>query len=123
MLAVSTNNYHRPARIESLDGDRYGLTVIPDQDGPIFAAHHEYGIAGTFPRGCTIPDLDDPATLGCLLHLVREAWVQPTAYVEIREGRSRVCATYGTEATIALGPRWTIGGEAHALVAALEAAP
>lgn len=73
--------------------------------------------------GYELPDLDDPATLGCLLALVTYAHDQPTAYVEIREGRSRVCATYGTEATITIGPRWTIGGEAHALVAALEAAP
>jgi hypothetical protein len=80
MLVRSTNNYHRPARIEAIDGDGYGLTIIPDCDGPVFSAHHEYGIAGTFPRGCTIPDLDDPATVGCLLSLVREAWDDPGAY-------------------------------------------
>jgi len=66
MLVLSTNNYHRPARIEALYGDTYGLTVVPDANGPVFAAHHEYGIAGGFPRGSSIPDLDDPATLGCL---------------------------------------------------------
>lgn len=72
MLVVSTNNYHRPARIESLDGDTYGLTVVPHANGPVFAAHHEYGIAGEFPRGSSVPDFDDPATRGCLLALVRE---------------------------------------------------
>jgi len=74
MLATSTNSYHRPARIEAIDGDSYGLTVIPDCNGPVFSSHHEWGIAGSFPRGCTVPDLTDPATVGCLLHLVREHW-------------------------------------------------
>jgi hypothetical protein len=74
MLTESSNNYHRPARIEALDGDTCGLTVIPDSDGPIFAAHHEWGIAGSFPRGCTLPDLTDPATIGCLHALACERW-------------------------------------------------
>jgi hypothetical protein len=76
VLATSSNNYHRPARIESLDGDThdFGLTVIPDVDGPVFAAHHEWGVAGTFPRGCSLPDLTDPATVGCLHALACERW-------------------------------------------------
>jgi len=59
-----------------------------------------------------MPDLDDPATLGCLLALVREAWDD-----------RYLCAS--------LSPRklWMVDGwslhdtEAEALVAALEAAP
>jgi len=59
-----------------------------------------------------LPDLTDPATLGCLLALVREAW-----------GDRYLCAS--------LSPRklWMVDGwslhdtEAEALVAALEAAP
>lgn len=74
MLVVSTNNYHRPARVESLDGDTYGLTVVPHADGPVFAAHHEYGIAGEFPRGSSVPDLDDPVTVEAVGILAREAW-------------------------------------------------
>jgi hypothetical protein len=73
------------------------------------------------------PDLTDPATLGCLLHLVREAW-----------GDECVCALpvdYGPGG-VAWFCRLTAGGrdlarsylrggvgEAEALVAALEAAP
>lgn len=65
------------------------------------------------------PDLSDPATLGCLLALVREAWGDPSVGIF----RS------------ALGQEWCVliqkGGlqgfhaptEAEALVAALEAAP
>lgn len=88
--------------------------------------------------GC-LPDLADPATLGCLLALVREAWRCPTVYV--RQSTTRrvsdgviaweVCDLYlDAEACRALGvPRegsvasWGHGGEAEALIAALEAAP
>lgn len=86
-----------------------------------------------------LPDLTDPATLGCLLALVREAWRCPTVYV--RQSTTRrvsdgviaweVCDLYlDAEACRALGvPRegsvasWGHGGEAEALIAALEAAP
>jgi hypothetical protein len=85
------------------------------------------------------PDLTDPATLGCLLALVREAWRCPTAYVRRSTTRRvsdgviawEVCDLYlDAEACRALGvPRegsvgsWGHGSEAAALVAALEAAP
>jgi hypothetical protein len=62
------------------------------------------------------PDLTDPATLGCLLALVREAWGDPSMHCapDLESGW------------------WTLWGikhderaptEAAALVAALEAAP
>jgi hypothetical protein len=70
-----------------------------------------------------LPDLTDAATLGCLLHLVREAWGEPGAnasrdacgpwYVEWW------CMETGTRRVIAFGH----ATEASALVAALEAAP
>ena len=81
---------------------------------------------------CT-PDLSDPATLGCLLRLVREAWGDP--------GLSTV-ATWSPSTVHASDYLWSIRGghshggtfrrlltdrawdtEAKALVAALEAAP
>jgi hypothetical protein len=86
-----------------------------------------------------LPDLTDPATLGCLLALVREAWRCPTAYVRQSTTRRQsdgviaweVCDLYlDAEACRALGvPRegsvgsWGHGSEAEALVAALESAP
>jgi hypothetical protein len=91
------------------------------------------------PLGDHLPDLTDPATLGCLLALVREAWRCPTVYV--RQSTTRrvsdgviaweVCDLYlDAEACRALGvPRegsvgsWGHGSEAEALVAALESAP
>jgi len=73
-----------------------------------------------------LPDLNDPATLGCVLALAREAW-----------GRPNLVAYY---APLASGQGWYVGDrfcgdrdypvvetpgdtEAEALVAALEAAP
>ena len=63
-----------------------------------------------------VPDLRDPATVGCLLALVREAHGQSTLS-PVMLGRDRWClADYGTTA---------LDGktEAALLVAALEAAP
>lgn len=86
--------------------------------------------------GLRLPDLTDPATVGCLLALVREAWRCPTAYV--RQSTSRrvsdgafaweVCDLWlDAEACRALGvdrqgsvASWGHGSEAEALVAALE---
>jgi hypothetical protein len=68
-----------------------------------------------------IPDLTDPATLGCLLALVREAWGMPTGIVVRYNDDTRrwlvswAGATHGGEC----GSGDT---EAEALVAALEAA-
>jgi len=64
------------------------------------------------------PDLSDPATLGCLLALVREARGNPTGFVvPERDGKW----TYYTRLYDA--DYWTGGSEAEALVYALEKAP
>jgi len=74
-----------------------------------------------------LPDLSDPATLGCLLALVREAWephrgddsVVSTMQVGDKWG---VGARYGSEGLAAIVlPAFDT--EAEALVKALEAAP
>ena len=64
-----------------------------------------------------VPDLTDPATLGCLLALVREALHSPRAHVLYVAGLHRwECA----DNRVVLG----VGAsEAEALVAALEDAP
>jgi len=71
-----------------------------------------------------LPDLSDPATLGCLLALVREAWGDPHVYV-------LACASdwFTVCSPNAEGGKWIahppIDGstEAEALVVALDAAP
>ena len=64
-----------------------------------------------------LPDLTDPATLGCLLALVREAWGRPAAYV-------RWSALEGIWICMIKGyPPHAADSEAAALVAALLAAP
>jgi hypothetical protein len=85
------------------------------------------------------PDLTDPATLGCLLALVREAWRCPTAHV--RQSRVRrvsdgllawegvdlwldaeACKKLGASREGSVGC-WGYASEAEALVFLLETAP
>jgi len=85
--------------------------------------------------GGGIPDLTDPATLGCLLALVREAYGSPALYCRLS---STTRASDGLRAWEVIGwldasrsPNgrggsflgWGYASEAEALVATLEAAP
>jgi hypothetical protein len=112
MLVMSEDNCHRPARIESLYGDGYGLTVVPHEDGPVYAAHHEYGIAGAFPHFTSVPDFTDPATFGCVLALARDAWDAPEFFPDLTPVGYRIDQD---------GPYYP--DQITAIVAALEAAP
>ena len=68
-----------------------------------------------------IPDFTDPATLGCLLALVREAWGQEDMGT-FRWGSGRWSAHYAPF-DAAKSRVFDADTEAEALVAALEAAP
>lgn len=71
-----------------------------------------------------LPDLTDPATLGCLLALVREAWGWDSAFTCHDE--SGWCVNSGADCDVDLqdeaGDSERYATEAAALVAALEAA-
>ena len=69
-----------------------------------------------------LPDLTDPATVGCLLALVREAWGFQ-AFVTLTSGGWHVLG-FPWEPDLTSSSRLASGPtEAAALVAALEAAP
>jgi len=72
--------------------------------------------------GLRLPDISDPATLGCLLALVREAWVDPTASTaatrEANGGRGWVMDCWDPQSPLSgIGP---FQSEAEALINALE---
>jgi hypothetical protein len=75
-----------------------------------------------FTFSVDLPDLTDPATLGCLLALVREAWGDDEAYAipwHDEDGGWTICVREAERCiTVSEG-----NTEAEALVAALEAAP
>ena len=89
--------------------------------------HRSFRINGSESTGWTdqlLPDLTDPATLGCVLAMVREAWSDEYACVLPVDygpgGIMWVCRLTATGWPLTRSV-WSI--EAKALVAALEAAP
>jgi hypothetical protein len=125
-MAVAPSEDYREARIDALVwGHHFNLTIIPTEDGPVYAVCPHYGHEhyDSFPQPFSLPDLTDPATLGCLLHLVREAW----------EDQWFSCTKHGPKWEILFGKNHSdrvirleemlFSSEAEALVAALEAAP
>lgn len=109
--------HHEPGRITGVNQYKWGIYVdVFDDDGD----------SNSIPAGSLIPDLDDPATLGCLLALVREAWggkcVHTLEVIQARDAVGFSVRQSTVEAPHAchyIAPRAT---EAEALVAALEAA-
>jgi len=81
--------------------------------------HQRAVCAGSYGFDC-VPDLTDPATLGCLLALVREAWGDGV-YLLPDGGWYVKGARLKNGATVNLGI--VAKNEAEALVKALEVAP
>ena len=67
----------------------------------------------------TLPDLEDPATLGCLLVLVREAWDDQTIAARFSDEHGH----WAVDGNRFSGCALCCDTEAAALVAALEGAP
>jgi hypothetical protein len=97
-----------------------GLRVTHvSQSGYPFGCDNDAG-AQTWEISCgALPDLTDPATLGCLLALVRKAWGDPTLCAIYVDGDDPV--PWSVSINLSTDSAGTT--EAEALVAALEAAP
>ena len=107
-----------------LDTRHYGLVcIVQDKHGRPCR-----NVATLQPGPDDLPDLTDPATLGCLLALVREVAQEPSLHV-------RCMLPYAPDMSGKTSPPWVLHSgrgqrwgdrydtEAEALVAALEAAP
>jgi hypothetical protein len=89
-----------------------------DPDGYVAGYYDGCSYIANCTKG-SLPDLSDPATLGCLLALVREAWGAGSYLLPDGGWYVKGARLKGGD-TINLGIRATT--EAEALVAALEAA-
>ena len=117
--AVTRKHWRWLEGMKSVGGVR--ITFVAIGHDPKNPGEYDLGCDGGYLSSAhTLPDLEDAATLGCLLALVREArqepWYYPTAQV------------YGGQVLWLVerpvSERQTLHeSEASALVAALEAAP
>jgi hypothetical protein len=105
-------------RVINVDSD--GVEVVTDLSEVVL---FHSGDLPSIPS--SLPDLTDPATLGCLLALVREAWDDNTASTaatrELDKTTGWIMDCWNPQSPLnKIGPFKT---EAEALVAALEASP
>jgi len=96
-----------------------GLRVIRrDSDGYVVGYYQDLSYIAECVPG-TLPDLTDPATLGCLLGLIRKAWKDPQVHVVKLAYGFMGWQAWNADRDIAA----KCGSEVEALVAALEVAP
>ena len=100
-------------------GDDESWSTPPDSSG---TADSGCGPGGSSNCRLYVPDLTDPATLGCILALVREAWGNQTFHARAIPGNvwECYCRADNWDQRVAVTEADT---EAEALVSALEAAP
>jgi hypothetical protein len=113
--AVACKHWRWMPGVLTISGVR--VEFISDTDAP---GEYDLGHAcGHLSSREELPDLTDPATLGCLLALVRKAWGEPGLYCVCHKGKWLV-EWPDLEGDLDLDYART---EAEALVRALEAAP
>jgi hypothetical protein len=96
-----------------------GLRVTRrDSDGYVVGYYEDLSYIAECVPG-TLPDLTDPATLGCLLALIRKAWKDPQVHVVKLAYGFMGWQAWNADRDIAA----KCGSEVEALVAALEVAP
>lgn len=118
-----------------VDGAKFRVVAVADDGLPLRVLKAEkdhtlqaWGLAGEpGAAGRFLPVLTDPATLGALLALVREAWGDPGIYVACIPGTRMWCVRQAGHNLRyphpVLDDDTDEATEAAALVAALEAAP
>jgi hypothetical protein len=112
--AVACKDWRWMSGMATAEGHR----VVLVDDDVLWMVYNE---EGKCKPGCVedfVPDLTDPATVGCLLALVREAHGHKLLHLSYRITKDEVGFACYTPR-----PRPWVSSEAEALVAALEAAP
>jgi hypothetical protein len=107
MLGFDPDGINDPVRVAFPPGKAYRMPTLEAWGRPSYIVH------------CELPDLTDPATLGCLLALVRESHAVPYLQVSVKISREH---GYQFDCHPHHRGQW-VDSEAEALVAALEAAP
>lgn len=105
-----------------------GMLAVARREPPFEPVIERRDASWHLPYPGSIPDMSDPATLGCMLHLAREAYSDPglsctTASYSDGVYLSRVVGGHHHGITFQAMSQQKYSSEAEALVAALEAAP
>ena len=136
--AVACKGFRWLPGMRTVHNPEYGVSgvpqtwVLPVSDGGVIDVGQHYQRRGQFPSalgqcvpggglGTRLPHLTDPAMLGCLLALVREAWGDPSLCVLFDHDGCKWRVGRWEDDGLALRCRCA-DTEAEALVAALEAA-
>lgn len=108
-----------------------GMLLLPHVDGCECCEDRNFPrraarLPAVFTTDIDLPDLSDPATLGCLLHLVRKAWSDADLSADrVSRAHDKLPDVWQVYVFHESGVKDVLSGrsEIEALVAALEAAP